>query len=408
MAPDPIEVHLHDRMVGQAWITTGRSSTSTVFLYEPDYLAQAHATQIDPALRMFTGNQAVAGLPGAFRDASPDRWGRNLITKRHRATGDARALTEIDFLLGVSDSTRQGALRFKRAGDGPFLDDATDVPKLIALPELLHAADRVSLDSDDLTAVKQLLAAGSGSLGGARPKASVVDDNGRLALAKFPKPGDDWDVMAWEATALDLAEAAGCDVPTRRLVDIDGRHLLLLDRFDRAADRRIPYISAMTLLEATDGEAMDYIDIAEALIDESAQPKLDLTELFRRAVLNVAMHNTDDHLRNHGLLHRGAGGWQLAPVFDINPNPDLNEHRVTGIAGASSPDHEAAGLRALADVCRLDEPARRSVLDDVRVACAAWDAVALRNGIGRAERARFADTFGTGLDAVADAASAAP
>lgn len=400
-----MEVHLHDRLVGQAWINVSRATTSTVFLYEPDYLAQAHAIQIDPALRMFTGNQAITGIPGAFRDAAPDRWGRNLIARRHRATGDTRTLTEVDFLLGVSDSTRQGALRFKYPGASPFLGDATGVPKLIALPELLHAADQVSLDGDDLAAVKALLAAGSASLGGARPKASVIDDNGDLALAKFPKPQDSWDVMAWEATALDLAEAAGCEVPTRRLVEIDGRHLLVLDRFDRAGRERVPYISAMTLLEAADGDAMDYLDIAEALIDASARTRLDLTELFRRAVVSVAIHNTDDHLRNHGFLHRGAGGWQLAPVFDINPNPDTNEHRVTGLAGATSLDHEADGLRALAEVCRLDEPAANGVLDDVLAACSTWDDAASRNGIGRSERARFADTFRSGLDAVTTAAS---
>ncbi len=310
-----------------------------------------------------------------------------------------RSLTDADYLLGVSDLTRQGDLRYVVNGS-PFLDPAHDVPKLVALPPLLDAADRVDRDDDDLAAIKDLLDAGSGSLGGARPKASVRGDDGQLLIAKFPHRGDAWDVMAWENTALDLAEAAGLTVPGHRLVSLGGRSVLLLDRFDRMADqRRAGYLSAMSLLGARDGDERDYLDMADALTEHGAAVTTDLTELYRRVVMSVAVHNTDDHLRNHGLL-RAPGGWRLSPVFDVNPDPDPGRGRSTSIVGAVSPDDEPEAVLELASSCRLTRARAAAVIEQVCSAVRRWREVAARNGIGAAEQARFADVLDERLAAL--------
>lgn len=395
---------------GVAYFTARRSGVSTTFTYDPSYLAGATTADLEPGLPRVAGQQYVDGLPGAFADSSPDRWGRNLIDKRRRAvqretTRRLPAATAIDYLVGVSDITRQGDLRFT-ARDDPdgFLAPGHDVPKLVSLPTLLNAADEVGRSGvqtgDDLGAVKSLLDAGSGSLGGARPKASVRADDGRLLIAKFPHPGDDWDVMAWEKTALDLAEAAGITTPVRRLTKVGSRSVLLLGRFDRSGSSRIGYISAMTLLGARDGDERDYADIAEALPAYGASVKRDLAELFRRVVFSVAIHNTDDHLRNHGLL-RAEGGWSLSPVFDINPDPDIGKRRVTGIVG--SVDDDPAALLAFAGECRLSPQQARVQVEAVATAVAAWREVAVSNGIGPGEAGLFEESLEHGLALLAQA-----
>jgi serine/threonine-protein kinase HipA len=383
-------------IIGTAWFTQRRSSVSTVFAYTSDHLATRGAFAIDPRLRLVSGNQHVPGLPGAFQDCAPDRWGRNLIQKRHRAQqGSSRSadLTDVDFLLGVSDESRQGALRFTRHGEAIFLDSTNKVPKLIRLPALLNAADRVDT-ADDLSAVKDLLDAGSGSLGGARPKASVLDTDGHLLIAKFPHQSDQWDVMAWEAVALDLAEAAGIRVPERRLITVaDKRHVLLMRRFDRSHDGyRIPYMSAMTALEAADGEWHDYEEIAEAVSDIGSAAKADLRELFLRAAFNVAIHNTDDHLRNHGFL-AADGAWRLSPAFDMNPNPHGSIDRVTGIAGTTSLSDAESGLADLARACRLSASEAEIIRNDVRTAVAGWRSAAQAYGVTGRELELFAEVL---------------
>jgi serine/threonine-protein kinase HipA len=344
------------------------------------------------------------GLPGAFSDAAPDRWGRNLIAKRLRAQAavagrSVPTLDDRDYLLGVSDKTRQGALRFKTDVDGDFQHPAPDVPKLIALPALLHAANAVSRDEpDNMEAIKTLLDAGTGSLGGARPKASVRDGD-RLLIAKFPHHADEWSVMGWEKTALDLAEAAGISVPNRQLVGVEGSPVLLLDRFDREGAHRVGYVSAMTLLEAQDGQPRDYTEIAEVIPENSSATTDDLRQLWRRIAFSVAVHNTDDHLRNHGFLRHKAG-WRLAPGFDINPNPELAARRVTSIGGATNPVDEVQALLVYSESFDLTDSQARIVLREVADAAGNWEAVARRNGIAEAEVARFDRTLKHTIDAV--------
>ncbi|WP_030436308.1 type II toxin-antitoxin system HipA family toxin [Actinoplanes subtropicus] len=390
---------------GEAYFSLRRGRLTATFSYDRDYIALPGAYAIDPALRLTTGSWPLPqGLPGAFSDAAPDRWGRNLIAKRLRAEAVAEgrvapALDDRDYLLGVSDETRQGALRFKTDADDVFQHPAPDVPKLIALPALLHAANTVAHDDpDNLDAIKTLLDAGTGSLGGARPKASVRDDE-RLLIAKFPHHGDAWSVIAWEKTALDLAESAGIPVPGRRLVGVDGSPVLLLDRFDREGARRVGYISAMTLLEAQDGQSRDYTEIAEVLPENSSAAVADLRQLWRRIAFSIAIHNTDDHLRNHGFLRHGSG-WRLAPAFDVNPNPELAAERVTTVGGATRPVDEVNALLLYAESFGLTDNQARAVLREVAEAAEGWESVARRNGINQAEITRFAPTLNHTINAV--------
>jgi serine/threonine-protein kinase HipA len=398
---EPVQVHVdidsETVRVGSVFFHRRRRSLATTFTYDPSWLADRRSFALDPSLDLATGSHHVDGLPGAFGDGAPDRWGRNLIARRARAIalqvgGMAPSLSDADFLLGVSDLTRQGALRFRVEDGGPFLAPDHEVPKLIELPRLLHAAAEVSSGSeDDFEAVKALLDAGSGSLGGARPKATVREDDGRLLIAKFPHHHDDWAIGAWEKTALDLAERAGVVVPARRLVPLGPSPTLLLDRFDRTADgRRIPYISALTLLSGRDGDSFDYEDIAAQLEEFAAGDAAEFRALFRRVVVSVALHNTDDHLRNTGFLHL-RDGWRLSPAFDVNPNPDRSERRQTTIGGAESADDEPEGLMRLAPWCHLGLDEARQVITEVLEATADWKRVAEQNNAPRVEINRFAD-----------------
>jgi len=400
-----VEIDGRTVIAGEAHINVRRGRLTSTFSYDRAYLASPGAYAVDPAVPLATGAWPLAhGLPRAFGDASPDRWGRSLIARRLRAqsvTGErlVRSFDDRDYLLGVSDQTRQGALRFKTGSDETFQHPSTDVPKLIALPSLLHAAQAVAHDdSDNLEAIKTLLDAGTGSLGGARPKASVRDAD-HLMIAKFPHPGDGWDVIRWEKTALDLAEAAGITVPKRRLVTVGEHPVLLLHRFDRENTRRIGYISAMTLLEAHDGEPHDYTEIAEALPEHSAATIADLNELWRRIAFFIAIHNTDDHLRNHGFLRRAAG-WALAPAFDVNPNPQLATQRITGVGGAAHPVEEVSALLAYADSFALTQAQAHSILSEVRTAAQEWPTVAHHNGIPPAEITRFRPTLEATIEAL--------
>jgi serine/threonine-protein kinase HipA len=397
--------------VGTAYVNMRRTTLTTSFSYQSDYLEKRTSYSIDPELPLAEGTGARtllrAGLPGAFSDAAPDRWGRNMVAKRIRADEKddgrtSRSITDVDYLLGVSDETRQGALRFKLDSQGDFLHPEIGVPRLIALPQLMRAAEKVAAaDPDEMAAIKMLLAAGTGSLGGARPKASVKDGDD-LLIAKFTHPSDEWSVIAWEKTALDLAEAAGVTVPKSELVHVEGRPVLLLSRFDRQNDIRIGYMSAMTLLQARDGETRDYTELAEALSDESANTSSDLQQLWRRIAFSIAMHNTDDHLRNHGFLHN-SGGWTLSPAFDINPDPDLSAVRVTSVGGSSDLESDIRGLMSYSETFGLSQKQAQAIVREVVDAAKGYPSVARTNSVPDGEIARFAPTLDATIGALSTA-----
>jgi serine/threonine-protein kinase HipA len=380
--------------VGTAHFTRRGRAVTTTFTYSPTYLARPGAYAVDPALPLDVGRGHTTGLPGAFADSAPDRWGRRLIEK---AWPGPASISEVDYLVGVSDHSRQGALRYRRPDNPDYVADGHDIPRLVDLGRLLHASDQLAAagrnhDADELHAVRELLDVGGTTLGGARPKASVIDADGALSIAKFPHPGDEWDVMAWEKTALDLAERAGLDVPTRHLTKVDGRSVLILRRFDRDGEDRLGYASAMTLTGLTDGDPADYLDLAAAIADHSPQPDADLADLWRRMALFTAIHNIDDHFRNHGFLH-SPGGWKLAPAFDVNPNPDPNKARATSINGATSTAEEREALLEAAPYFGVAPDRGLEILTEVEVAAASWRAVAAGNGIPDHELRAFADVF---------------
>jgi serine/threonine-protein kinase HipA len=313
-----------------------------------------------------------------------------------------RTITETDYLLETSDLTRQGALCFKRAGAKSFESAGTEVPKLLTLPKLLAAANRLCVgrednDADALAAVKTLLDAGTGSLGGARPKSAIADTdadgNETLHLAKFPHPADRWDVMRWEKISLDMAACAGIDVPESRLVRVSDANVLVLKRFDRTSTgERLGYMSAMTLLESDEGQERDYLDIADALTTISAAASQDLAELWRRLLFSLAINNTDDHLRNHAMLRTGKA-WRLSPAFDLNPDPDLQSRRATAVHGATSFED---GWSAAHEVCQwygLSEGDAAAIEAKIRDALCRWDEIALKHGATKAEMQLFAPVF---------------
>lgn len=406
-----VEVFIEDAgrnlLVGQAHVTRTRSQISTTFLYDPGYLAGG-GMSIDPALPLVSGSQHQGGLIRAFADSAPDRWGRNLIEKAERthAREEGRAprrLDDLDFLVGVSDDTRQGALRFRLPSHKEFLGRPSSVPRLISLPELLHASDELASDADPSSAVKQLLDRGTAGLGGARPKASVRLEDGSLAIAKFPHSSDGWNVMAWEATALDLLENAGIRTPQRRLTRVGERSVLILRRFDRTGTGdRIGYISAMTATGSINGEHRDYADIAEAMRDLSLSPRNDHHELYDRVVASVALGNTDDHLRNRG-FPADRGSWTLSPVFDVNPNPDLWRPRSTSIMGADALPDEIDGLLALAEDCSLSVDQARERMRSAASSLSGWRDQARKNHISEHEIAMMAESIEQRLKAVGEA-----
>lgn len=385
-----------DCLVGTARFSLRRGMVSTTFVYDDAYIAQgAQAYAIDPSLPLTPGPQHCAGLPGAFRDSAPDRWGRhlierNLLAKAREEHVAPHTLDDVDYLTGVFDLTREGSLRFRDAG-GEFLSPSASVPPLVGLPRLLHAAREVALNEAGRDEIKTLLDAGSGSLGGARPKASVRDGD-RLLLAKFSHPGDRWDVMAWEKTALDLAEAAGIAVPRRKLLRIGDENVLLLERFDREESsltaRRIPYMSAMTATGSADGESHDYVELYEALVEIAEDVTLAIRELFARVVFSVAVANTDDHLRNWAFL-RHEHGWMLSPLFDANPDPYSGTQRVTGIAGETAQE-EALGLREFASYMGIAAGEATRIVAGILEATGAWRATARKNGCSEQEVELFA------------------
>lgn len=325
-----IDLHGEPILVGRLWSRVRKGRESASFEYAPVWLAHPERFALEPALTLAPGpfhTQPEKALFGAIGDSAPDRWGRVLMRRGERRRAErekqtSRTLFEVDFLLLVDDVARQGALRFKAEPDGAFLapEDGMRIPALIELPRLLSAAERVANEEEDDEDLRLLIVPGS-SLGGARPKASVRDHDGHLALAKFPNEQDDISVVLWEGVALSLAAKAGIRVPEWRIETIGDKPVILIRRFDRVGGQRIPFLSAMSMLGANDNEQHSYLEIADALRQYGAATKDDLAQIWRRIVFNVLISNSDDHLRNHGFLYGSHVGWRLSPAYDLNPVP---------------------------------------------------------------------------------------
>ena len=398
-----IDLHGSPVLAGRLWTRILRGRESASFEYDAAWLAHPERFALEPALTLAPGpfhKPPERALFGAIGDSAPDRWGRMLMRRaaRRRVGQEAlspRTLFEADFLLRVDDEARQGALRFAEDAGGPFLAPASElrIPPLVRLPRLLSAAERFTEDEDDDDDLKQLLAPGS-SLGGARPKASVRDHDGHLALAKFPHRRDDVDIVLWEAVVLALAARAGIPVPDWRIETINGKAVLLTRRFDREAGRRIPFLSAMSMLGANDRETRSYLEIADALRRYGAAAKEDLAQLWRRIVFNVLVSNTDDHLRNHGFLYAGQGGWRLSPAYDLNPVPiDLGPRLLSTAIDLDDPAASIEAALGTAEYYGLRTVEASSVAGQVARSVSGWRKEATGLGIRAREIERMSSAF---------------
>ena len=387
-------------LAGNLWTRAERGLETATFQYDETWLQRPAHFSLGPALKAASGSfHSGTNRPffGAISDSSPDRWGRTLMRRAERArakrAGTApRTLTEIDFLLGVNDFARQGALRFAEQLGGPFLSDDRPIPPLVDLRSLLQAAELVLDDKESDNDLRLLLAPGS-SLGGARPKASVLDQNGSLLVAKFSSPSDDTDIVRWEAVALTLAQKAAGRIPTWRLEIVVNKPVLLLERFDRTGSHRIPFLSAMSMLGAGDNDQHSYLEIADALAEAGASPANDRRELWRRIVFSILISNTDDHLRNHGFLYDSAG-WRLAPAYDLNPVPVDVKPRI--LTTAINEDDGTASLELafeVADYFGLNAHEARLAAFEIGTAVATWREEAQHIGVPRPQIDRMESAF---------------
>lgn len=390
-------------LVGRLWARMRKDRESATFEYDKGWLAHPERFSLEPALKLGPGPfHAPSAKPlfGAIGDSAPDRWGRVLMRRAERRRAEherqaPRTLREIDYLLMVNDEARQGALRFAEREGGPFLagHGPVRIPPLVELPRLLSAAEHVLSDTDTDEDLRLLLAPGS-SLGGARPKASVRDRDGQLAIAKFPSKGDEVNTVLWEAVALTLAAKAGIVVPAWRLEAVAGRPVLLLRRFDRERGERIPFLSAMSMLDAKDNEARSYLEFVDVLRQHGATPLEDMHALWRRIVFSILISNTDDHLRNHGFLWTGPTGWRLSPAYDLNPIPSDIKPRV--LTTAIDLDNGTASLKLALQVAsyfELGESEAHKIAGQTGQAVATWRHQAAKLGITAAEIDRMASAF---------------
>jgi serine/threonine-protein kinase HipA len=358
---------------------------SVRFAYEPTWLKHAHAFPLDPELDLtsgefFPGNSNF----GAFMDSCPDRWGQILMKRREaveaREEGRTpRTLGPWEYLLGVQDCTQMGALRFSRPDEQSFLaDEARSAPPVTRIAELQAVAFELTRkQQDDLDKIKEwlkVLVAPGSSLGGARPKANLLAEDGSLWIAKFPSADDDYDVALWEMLLQDLARQCSITVPESRLMQIgSGYHTFLVKRFDRVGENRRFFASAMTMLGHVDTDDAGYLELAEfiATYGEADHIVRDLEELFTRVVFNVSTANRDDHLRNHGFM-RSPAGWTLSPAYDMNPSIKKEEHALSLDAYNRQPDLEI--VLSTAEYYRLDIGRAKEIITDVCKIVGNWKA----------------------------------
>lgn len=322
----------------------GKSREHSVFTYDEDWINNPTGFPISPTMPFrqrtyFTTKDAdpqSSAFPGPVSDTIPDAWGRAIVRSDDTAPG--RPFNDLDYLMGVDDAARIGALRFK-AADGrivrPAIAGTPNIPPLTVLEALMHASDAVEARTHTQKDVLRLLGNGS-SLGGTRPKCNVVDHDGSLAIAKFTSKRDTLAVERAEVATLALARRVGITAAEGRLVEVAGRAIAIIRRFDRRNGQRVPYVSAQTMLGKARADGGSYEGMAEAIRAHCRDPAQQLAELFSRVAFTILVGNTDDHMRNHGFVHAGDGHWSLSPAFDVNPSPDRVRALKTRIAETSS------------------------------------------------------------------------
>ncbi|MCJ7446834.1 MAG: HipA domain-containing protein [Bacteroidales bacterium] len=392
----------------KAEFTRGKEIFS--FSYSESWLASRYSQILDPELQFYSGSQYASDEKqnfGVFLDSSPDRWGRLLMRRSEAALARSegrteKTLRESDYLLGVFDGHRMGALRFKENPDGPFLNNNEELasPPWTSIREL----EQISLRLEDDKAIEDpeyfkwlmMLVNSGSSLGGARPKASVIDDKKNLWIAKFPSKTDIKDISGWEMVANELASNAGMNVAVSRIQKFSNKYYTFLTkRFDRTTDgERIHFASAMTMLGYTDGtdfhDGVSYLEIVDFLTNNGADIESDLTELWRRIVFNIFISSTDDHLRNHGFILTEKG-WILSPVFDINPNEDGS-----GLSLNISLDDNALNLDIPLEVVeyfRLNKESGLKIIEQIKKSVSNWRSVANKYQLPKSEQELMAKVF---------------
>ena len=384
-----IEVHIDFasglKRVGTLHRHARRGSEATSFEYHPGWLGDAARFALEPALMLNRGAFVPAGgqqIFGSIGDSAPDTWGRRLMQRAERRLAErerrpVRTLMEADYLLGVSDVSRLGALRFRNAGEEQFQSPAAaGVPGQIELGRLLQITERFLRDEETDEDLQMIFAPGS-SLGGARPKASVIDQHGRLAIAKFPKETDEYSIEVWESVALKLAVRAGIRTCEHELIRVAEKPVLLSRRFDRNGSTRVPFISALSMMGLKDGDRGSYPELVDLLTQHGAQAVIDVHELYRRMVLNVLISNVDDHLRNHGFLLTGRGGWTLSPVYDLNPTPtDLRQRILTTNISPDEGTCDIDLVLSVAEYFGIGLAVARTIIKEVATVTATWRDVA--------------------------------
>ncbi len=383
------------------------------FAYEDAWLTNPARFNVSADLQFVPGHQSHKAASahdsvfhGAIADTAPDAWGRRVIArdyaKRRKFDPQLPALTELDYLLAVDDFSRVGALRLRTA-DGTWQRTVAkgrrSTPPLVELGHIFQASRAVERGQESAEDLRYLQGKGT-SLGGMRPKCTMVDEDGWLSIGKFPSLGDTRSVTRGEVLALKLAALAGIDVASARIVLLGDKGnqipVAVIRRFDRDADDgRIPYQSAASLLQASREEDRSYTEIADAIRSHSHAPTEDVRQLWRRLVLNLLITNVDDHLQNHGFLHVERGLWRLAPAFDINPFPDKDRESKTWLSERDGPITDVQMLLARASYFGLDRSQALAVLAEVYAAVSQWRQVALSPAVGlrAAELDDFAPAF---------------
>lgn len=403
---EPIEVYvdLHGETlrVGTLYREAARNREAVSFEYHAEWLENDKRFALEPALQVGRGRfypDQGREMFSAIGDSAPDTWGRQLMRRAERRRADIenripRTLQESDFLLGVSDVSRLGALRFKSENDDTFqAPNDGGVPGFVRLGRLLESAERIERGEESDEDLQMIFAPGS-SLGGARPKASVMDNDGQLSIAKFPKDTDEYSIETWEHIALTLAKASGVFCSEHQLVHVSDKPVLLSKRFDREGAIRLPFLSAMSLLQLKDGDRSSYPEVLDALTNVGAKLKSDAPELFRRMVFNVLISNVDDHLRNHGFLMKGKDGWQLSPVYDLNPTPQDVHARI--LSTFISPTDASCSIPLAleqAPYFNLKKGEAKQIINEVALAVSAWRSVAAQTGQTKSQIERMASAF---------------
>ena len=396
-------------LVGELGYESLRGTDSYSFCYDHNWLRQYSDLYLSADINNYTGlqfTQPDRDIFGCFGDALPDRWGRLLLNRREQIRAQeekrpVRKLSSYDYLLGIDDYSRMGGFRFKESPDGEFINcDATlRIPPLTDIQVLVAASMEVEKSEDrnllpDKKWLLQLVHPGT-SLGGARPKAGVLNEEGELCVAKFPSRNDEYDIGLWEHLSHLLAKEAGVEAAeTQAIATGEKYHTLLSKRFDRTTDgRRKHFASAMTLLGLTDGcnaqTGNGYLDIVDFILQHCCDVEANLQQLYRRVAFNIAIHNSDDHFRNHGFLLTPKG-WTLSPAYDLNPT--FNDHQ-SRLINATTNRSDLQLLLASSEEYMIGKEEATHIIEEVKDGVSQWRSMAIRIGIAKREMDLFAQVF---------------